>query len=174
MSGKAPIDGFSMGAQVSNHTFTILETGAASSLSAFRAGRPMVLDFWHTRCTNCPAALNKLDRMASSGKYPGVVFAACAISLGTDMTDQEHTLEMLDGEWESLKHLWMSFDEKEIAKAEYGFSSVPFCAVFATDGSVVSMGDPQSIDFTVLTAAKPLGESNRDLPAPVLTLDEDF
>eukprot|EP00310_Coccolithus_braarudii_P012384 CAMPEP_0183349606 /NCGR_PEP_ID=MMETSP0164_2-20130417/13734_1 /TAXON_ID=221442 /ORGANISM="Coccolithus pelagicus ssp braarudi, Strain PLY182g" /LENGTH=186 /DNA_ID=CAMNT_0025521353 /DNA_START=27 /DNA_END=587 /DNA_ORIENTATION=+ len=184
VSGR-PLDGVSLGAQVANHTFTVLETDAVSSLSAFRKDRPMVLDFWHAKCVNCPAALTKLDRLAASGKYPGVVFAACAISLGTEATDQEHISEMIEGEWEELVHLYATVREKEIAKAEYGFSTVPFCVVFAADGEVLSMGDPARLNFddllTVLTKQvpvddrQPMKDANRELPSlGALDLDADF
>lgn len=177
MSGKAPLDGYALGAQVANHKFIVLETGEMSSLNAFRAGRPMVLDFWHTKCVKCPEALTKLDRMAASGTYPGVLFAACAVSLGTEATDQGNTAEMVEGEWENLQHVYMEVGQKEIAKAEYPFSAVPFCVVFGADGAVLAKGDPKGIDFAAAfeaQPAKPLGEANRDMPKQVLTLDEDF
>lgn len=46
-----------------------------------------VLDFWHTNCVKCPAALGKFDSAAQKHKMAGdnqenIVFIACAMSLG--------------------------------------------------------------------------------------------
>jgi len=180
-------------------TVTLLETGEASSLVDFRAGRLLVLDFWHTRCVRCPEALTKLDQIAGSGKHDGVAFAACALSLGEGSMEQ--TQELLEDEWESLTHLFMSTEEKELAKAEFGFSAVPFCVVFAADGSVLYKGDPKGINFTTVfdvpevepvapkavaagltspdSVAALLTEVNGEMPAAMppiggLVLDEDF
>ena len=93
------------------------ETGEPSTLGAFRDGKKLVLDFWHTRCTNCPNALTKLDGVAA--KHPEVRFAACALSLGSKTEGtQEQVLELLDGMWENLTHLYMPFEDKEKAKEE--------------------------------------------------------
>ena len=181
-------------------TLTVLETGETSSLAEFRAGRPMVLDFWHTKCVRCPAALAKLDAKAASGKHAGVVFAACALSLGEN--SMEDTKQLLEDDLENLTHLFMSTEEKEVAKAEFGFTAVPFCVVFDAGGSVLYTGDPMAVDFgTVFDApapptpsasetlppkaaaaadspdsvTAPLTEANRETPAlAALTLDDDF
>ena len=90
------------------------QTASSSTLGAFRAGSPLVLDFWHTRCVKCPAALAMLDQHAEA--HPGVTFAACALSLGSETEGtQEQVLELLEGQYENLKHLYMTFDEKEAA-----------------------------------------------------------
>ena len=54
------------------------QSGSPTTIGALAAGKPLVLDFWHTRCVNCPAALSKLDGEAEA--HPEVVFAACALS----------------------------------------------------------------------------------------------
>lgn len=175
-------------------TIKVLESGESQTLEAFRGGKPLVLDFWHTRCTNCPAALSKLDEIAGSGKHAGVAFAACALSLGAGMDEGEdnegsadQVVELgVDDQWENLTHVYMGFDEKEKAKAHFGFKAVPFCVVYGADGKVKFQGDPKAIDFaTVFSApaaeevastladckladaapssAKPLAEANRSL-----------
>jgi len=44
-------------------------------------GKPLVIDLWHTKCTRCPAAMEKLDKEASvrSGE---IFYVACALSQG--------------------------------------------------------------------------------------------
>lgn len=181
-------------------TFTELDieaskAGESTTLAAFRAGKPLVLDFWHTRCTKCPTAISKLDMIAP--KHPNVTFAACALSLGSETEGtQEQVLDLLEGQWENLKHMYMNVAEKEAAKAQFGFTQLPFAVVFGADGTVLFSGDPQGIDFATVFAAKPvaaavaappsvcakeapplqpLGEANR---APVVlgfgNADEDF
>lgn len=140
-------------------TLTVLdveagEAGESTTLAAFRAGKPLVIDFWHTRCTKCPAAVSKLDTIAP--KHPDVTFASCALSLGSETEGtQEQVLDLLDGQWENLKHLYMTVEEKEAAKAEFGFKAVPFAVVFSADGAVLFSGDPQGIDFATVFDAKP-------------------
>ena len=41
-------------------------------------------------------------------------------------------------------------NEKLAAKAEFGFSAVPFCVVFGADGTVLHRGDPNAIDFSTI------------------------
>ncbi|EOD34050.1 hypothetical protein EMIHUDRAFT_228904 [Emiliania huxleyi CCMP1516] len=121
----------------SRQSLRLLESGEASTLAEIRADRPLVLDFWHTRCGNCPEALTKLDALAASGKLPGVAFAACALSLGEGSFEQ--TAELVDDEWEHLTHLFMSTDEKEVAKAEFGFSA-----------AVLYKGSPKAADWVAI------------------------
>jgi thiol-disulfide isomerase/thioredoxin len=139
-------------------TLTVLDVDGASgtpaSLASLRAGKPLVLDFWHTRCTNCPAAITKLDVEAT--KHKGVTFAACALSLGSQTEGtQSQVLELLEDQWHNLTHLYMTFDEKERAKAEFGFKAVPFCVVFAADGAVLYTGDPMKVDFSTVFSTRP-------------------
>ena len=140
-------------------TLTVLdvdagEVGTSTTLAAFRAGKPLVLDFWHTRCTRCPAAISKLHVLAP--KHPGVTFASCAFSLGSESEGtQEQVLELLDGQWENLKHLYMTVAEKEVVKAEFGIKEVPFAVVFGADGAVLFSGNPQAIDFATVFDAPP-------------------
>ena len=51
------------------------DDGTASSLTKLRAGKPLIIDFWTTRCERCPACLDKLDKIAES-LGDKVVFAA--------------------------------------------------------------------------------------------------
>lgn len=187
-------------------TLTVLDLvdggkGESSTLSALRAGKPLVLDLWHTKCTRCPDALTKLDSIAGSGKHPGVVFASCALSLcdkpdgpPDEDSSREGVEELIDDMWENLKHCFMTVDEKAMCKAEFGFTAVPFCVVFGADGNVLFKGEPSKIDFTTVfnppapveavtksiekVDLKPLAEANHaDAPKPALGFgndDEDF
>ena len=146
-------------------TLTVLdveeETASASTLGEFRAGKPLVLDFWHTRCVKCPAAMAMLDAHAKA--HPEIVFAACALSLGSDTEGtQEQVLELLQDQYEELKHLYMTFDEKEAAKKQLGFSAVPFCVVFNAEGAIVYKGEPKGIDYATVFDAAPVAAAPAD------------
>ncbi len=45
-------------------------------------GRVGVMDLWHSKCTKCPAALEKFDSLAESFSDKDVLFVACALSQG--------------------------------------------------------------------------------------------
>ena len=60
----------------------------------------------------------------------------------------------------------MTFDEKEAAKAAFGFSSVPFCVVFGADGAVHYKGDPKDIDYATVFDAKPASSAEPAPPTP--------
>lgn len=51
-----------------------------TNIKAFCAGKAGVIDLWHTKCTRCPAALEKLNEEA--GSHPEYLFIACALSQG--------------------------------------------------------------------------------------------
>ncbi|KAL1522750.1 hypothetical protein AB1Y20_017723 [Prymnesium parvum] len=98
--------------------------------------------------------------------------------------------------WENLIHCYMTVEDKLKAKAELGFTSVPFCLVIAADGSILFKGDPAQVDFTNVfntspspdsvpgdikvaepSLLKPLSESNHVSSKPALGFgydDEDF
>lgn len=175
-------------------------TAAPTTIRELRDGKPLVLDLWHVKCVRCPAALTKLDGLARA--HPGVKFAACALSLcdkpdgpSDDEVGQQDVIDLIDDMWENLTHCYMSLDEKLSAKAELGFTSVPYCVVFGADGTILFKGDPTNADLeavlspkpapavatkkvvTPVTNKKPLGEVNRDLEKPLLSFgndDDDF
>jgi thiol-disulfide isomerase/thioredoxin len=135
------------------------ETATPSTVGDFRDGKRLILDFWHTRCVKCPAALTWLDAQAEA--HPDITFASCALSLGSDTEGtQEQVLELLEGQWENLKHLYMSLEDKEAAKAALGFKAVPFCVALGADGAIVYQGDPHGIDFKTVFDTPPAAEDN--------------
>jgi len=159
-----------------NITFTILNVERKKcSIDEFRAGKPLVLDFWHTKCTRCPAALEKLNIEAEKALYDGVIFASCGISV--EDGDIDLVSEMCEGEWENLTHLYMTKDEKETAKAAFGFTAVPFCIVIDTSGNIIFKGDPKLADFESLlsgTPTKSLETATVFNEAATLSFDDDF
>ena len=68
---------------------TLLDsTSAQTNLNAVRNNRLMVLDFWHTKCVKCPAALDKLNEAAEADLTQGdVVYVSCALSQGPGNRD---------------------------------------------------------------------------------------
>jgi thiol-disulfide isomerase/thioredoxin len=152
------------------------------SLDELREGRAMVLDFWHTKCVKCPAALEKLNDEAEERE--DVLFVACALSQGEGNMD---AVEDLTQDWTNLTHAFMEADVKEEAKKAFGFAAVPFYVVVNKEGTILGAGDPKKIDYEVLlnAPAPEIAEiAEKAMPATeeetkpatenVFTLDEDF
>jgi len=163
-----------------NISFVKIEDGVKHTVTSISAGKPLVMDFWHTQCTRCPAALEKLDKLAGKG-LGDVVFTSCALSLSDG--DLSMVQEMTEDTWENLIHLYMTMEEKEAAKAAFGFKAVPFVVCFDKNGTVLASGDPRKMDIEAIftqpaqTAPEPV-KVVEPAPAPtpesVLTFDEDF
>lgn len=147
-----------------------------ASLTALRAGRAMVLDFWTSKCVKCPAALERLNEEAAEADKE-VVFVSCALSQGEG---NKGLIADMVGDWEHLTHTFLDLEHKEAAKAAFGFAAVPFYVVLSADGRVLAAEGPKAPDFAALLAAADAGEAaaEADVPAPatsdVFTLDEDF
>lgn len=105
--------------------------------------RPSVIDFWNTRCTQCPPALTKLNSLASM--YKDVFFGACSLAVSTAET-VDQTQELLEDDYPNLHHAHMTFEVKELLKEALEFKVLPFCLVYA-EGRIVWKGDPRSSDF---------------------------
>ena len=132
--------------------------------------KPMVIDFWHTKCTRCPAALEKLNDECS--QHPEILFVSCALSQGTG---NKVVAADVACDWDNLTHIWMEIEEKEQAKKEFNFTSVPFYVVVGKDGSIIASGEPKSVNYMQLI--KNFDEntsSNSSGAKPELVLDEDF
>lgn len=136
-----------------------------TTLGELRSERAMVVDFWHTRCTRCPAALVELASVAKKHKDSGAVFVAAALSLadksgdGFPATDSESEIqaEELVQEVDELKavvHCFVGKDEKVRLTSALQLRTVPFCAVVQEDGLCVAKGVSVS-DVVTLLLAKP-------------------
>lgn len=146
------------------------ENAEMTDLNKLRGEKAMVLDFWHTKCVKCPAALDKLNYIAEGDKLQ-VMFVACALSQGPD--NRNLASDMITGTWENLVHVFMDIDVKEEAKQIFGFTSVPFVVLIDKDGAILGHGDPKSFDYMAMLQ----NASKLDITAQVpstLVLDEDF
>jgi thiol-disulfide isomerase/thioredoxin len=99
-----------------------------SSLCRLRDGKAMVIDFWTTKCTRCPAALEKLNNEAGLAENDDIVFVSCALSQGEGNYAVAADL-VCDGSFDDMTHCFMEMDVKETAKTSFGFTSVPFYVV---------------------------------------------
>ena len=129
-----------------NETVTTVATRAVTTLNEFRAGRPLVLDFWNTRCVKCPSALAKMDSLASKNSA-SVLFVACALSLGSQSTveDIAELVETLP----NLEHVYMDFDTKERVKRALNFTSLPFAVIYDSNANIICQGDPMNAEFAL-------------------------
>lgn len=55
-------------------------------------GRIGVIDFWHTKCTRCPAAIEKLNDIAKKFDDKDVLWLTCALSQGEGNCGVVHDL----------------------------------------------------------------------------------
>ena len=134
------------------HCSTV-STQTATTLEALAGDRPLVVEFWTTKCVRCPAALAAMDELAGRAHDPLAVeeagvrplVAACALATSEDAAAELGKVRTLLGvdeesgegggegegaaQFPHLTHLFMSFAQKEAAKARFGFTQVPHCVV---------------------------------------------
>ena len=67
----------------------------------------------------------------------------------------------------------MTFDEKEAAKKAFGFTQLPFCAVFDANGALKYSGDPKGINWATVFDAAPAPPAAAT-PAPIATTEQQL
>ena len=104
-----------------------------------------IVDFWTTRCTRCPDALDKLDELAQDPRYEDVNF----VSICCDKLDGARTILEQEEEvrWQNIDHYFMDKEHKEQAKKILGFRQVPFYLVVDEDGEIRQKGGSKDVDF---------------------------
>ena len=111
----------------------------------FLSNDSIAVDFWTTKCTRCPDALDQLNELAADERYKKVKFA----SIVCDSCDGARNI--IDKEdsprWDKVSHFFMDHDHKEEAKKILGFKQVPFYVVLDENGEIVQMGSKKQIDF---------------------------
>jgi hypothetical protein len=131
-------------------------------------------DFWTTRCTRCPAALDSLNAIVADNRSVAaapngnsVPWQGLSICCGDDL---DGAREILDAtavpRWNAMKHYFMAFADKERAKLIFGFRQVPFYVAFSHDGKLLYSGN-KSMDWLELFQERPsqsslFGEKNPD------------
>mmetsp|Transcript_81780 Transcript_81780/g.122855 ORF Transcript_81780/g.122855 Transcript_81780/m.122855 type:complete len:200 (-) Transcript_81780:162-761(-) len=122
-----------------------LKTADDKDTQEVTRGKNTVIDFWTTKCTRCPDALDKLDNMAQDPKYENVQF----ISICCDKLDGARDIIEKDNDlrWQNVSHYFMDKQNKEEAKKILGFRSVPFYVVLDENGSITQSGNGKAIDF---------------------------
>lgn len=177
------------------------EGGKATTLQSLCSergdrGRVVVLDLWSNACVRCPEALDKLNALAERMKED--VEKGLVIFASVNIDDKAKARGLIaERKWTSLSHLFVDAATKEMLKARFGLTSVPFVMVFDQEGTLSQMGNPKKIDFDALPAmwkakrqvgneAKKEGGIDRqkkedvakeEMPVKALqafTLDEDF
>lgn len=118
------------------------------SLSLVSNAHITLADFWTTKCTNCPEALDNLNTLATDERYKNIKFASICCGADHKCTDVRNILEKEDNpRWDRISHYFMDFDGKEEAKKALGFKQVPFYVVLNDEGEIVMMGSKKYIDF---------------------------
>ena len=146
-----------------------VDTITLRDLQLKNGNKPMVIDFWHTKCTRCPAALEKLNDEAEM--HPEIMFVSCALSQGPG---NRAVAADLVGDWGNMIHIWMEMEAKELAKAAFNFTAVPFYAVISKDGDIIGTGEPKAINYMELLNRNSENSNSNSTGETVLVLDEDF
>lgn len=108
-------------------------------------------DFWTTRCTRCPKALDDLNEKAGLEKNESVQF----ISICCDKLDgAREIIEKFDKaeeetRWNKMEHYFMQESDKEEAKRILGFQAVPFYVILNENGEIEQKGN--KVDFSQFT-----------------------
>jgi hypothetical protein len=137
--------------------------GQSVPLSELLNGKKGVIDLWHTKCTRCPAALEKLNDIVTSTSSIGI---ACALSQGP--RDVDTVNDLIQDTWENLAIIFVEEEHKDSLKAAFGYSAVPFYIFFNVTGQVVKSGDGKSINVESDLALTSSAGTNG------LNFDEDF
>ena len=100
-------------------------------------------DFWTTRCTRCPAALDQLNgntQLIDDKKNNNVQLVS--ICCGDKLDGARHILDQdEERRWTNMQHYFMNYHDKERAKKILGFRSVPFYVVLNDQGEIVQLGN---------------------------------
>jgi thiol-disulfide isomerase/thioredoxin len=60
------------------------QVSSLSQIQSERGDVALVVDFWHTKCVKCPAALSKLNDEAGDADASNVLYIGIALSQGPD------------------------------------------------------------------------------------------
>lgn len=127
---------------------TCLNTAEFQSTSEAFKGKNTVIDFWTTKCTRCPAALDNLDSLAQKPEYSNVKFTSIVLD---ECDGARNIIEQNDEpRWKNLDHFYMDKNFKETAKSSLGFNQVPFYVVLNDRGEIVQKGSKKDIDFEAI------------------------
>lgn len=141
-----------------------LKTADFKNTNQVVEGKNTIIDFWTTKCTQCPDALDKFDVMAQDPKYKDVQF----ISICCDKLDGARDIIERDDDlrWQNVNHYFMEKNDKETAKKMLGFKQVPFYVVMDEYGSITQSGSGRQVDFDevpgVVRPEQGLNESSSD------------
>lgn len=142
-------------------------SGELVTLEDLRSNKSMIIDFWHTKCVKCPAAIEKLNEEAEE-EIDGAetVVVCCALSLGEG---NKEMVEDLVGDWDNITHVFMDMEMKEEAKKLLNFAAVPFYVIVNKDGVITGKGDPKKMDYIALLN-KPSSEVEQEAPTTTTTV----
>jgi thiol-disulfide isomerase/thioredoxin len=157
---------------------TCLSSAEFKSTSDVFKGRNTVIDFWTTKCTRCPQALDELNSLAQQSKYSNVTFTSIVL----DECDGARNIIETPNDaprWQNIQHYYMDVKFKEEAKDKLGFRQVPFYVVMDDKGVIVQKGSKRDIDFGVIPGVEKEEEEEKVEEKEceeerVFCMDEDF
>lgn len=150
---------------------TCLKSAEIMSTSQAFEGKNTVIDFWTTKCTRCPDALDNLDFLATHSKYNNIEFNSIVL----DECDGARNIIETDDEprWKNVNHYYMDKEFKEMAKASLGFKQVPFYVVLNERGEIVQKGSKKQIDFDSIPGIEREDEESLDSNSKSINEEEE-
>lgn len=126
-------------------------------------------DFWTTRCTRCPDALDKLDDLAAAPRFANVQF----VSICCDKLDgaREIIEKETEPRWQNVDHYFMEHQYKEEAKNVLGFSAVPFYVMLNEKGETIQMGNAIDFERLAVEEAEPDSVATENEKENMLTIE---
>ena len=134
-------------------------------------------DFWTTKCTRCPDALDNLNSMAQQPEYANVHFSSIVLD---ECDGARNIIETPDDQprWSHINHYYMDRDYKENAKDVLGFNQVPFYVVLNERGEIIQKGSKKQIDFKHIPGVESEETKEEEIESEpmerVFCMDEDF
>ena len=131
----------------------------------------LLVDFWTTKCTRCPEALDDLNSIAGRESFSDVRF----VSICCDELDGARNIIEKDDEpkWGRISHFYMDDRNKEKAKEVLGFKSVPFYVVLNERGEILQKGGKRDVDLELIGGIK-AGDGEYKGGAREFDMEADF
>ncbi|GAX27221.1 hypothetical protein FisN_13Lh223 [Fistulifera solaris] len=139
-----------------------LDTAEETNTHEITCGQHTVIDFWTTRCTNCPDALNKLQHLAATSSNVRFASICCDSLDGAREIIGRHD----DMRWSSVHHYFMEHVDKELCKHIFGFKQVPFYVVLNAQNEITQYGNKINWDPIYSLIGLPVGPQTDENAKP--------
>ncbi|AEO98040.1 hypothetical protein EPVG_00430 [Emiliania huxleyi virus 201] len=95
----------------------------------------VIVYIWHTKCPHCPAKLAQLNNLCKIKKFTAIgVVLETPGNFSNSFQAMDLTMELIDElDVKNINHFFMTTEQKEVAKTELNFKTVPQIFKFNSD-----------------------------------------